>query len=160
MSPDEIGIVCEAIKETVNAIPGYRCEYQSWGSSRDIPKKWPVQIEVHCELEREDGHKKEGVIAIIAWHNQHFFRIYDPNGMHTSPENIALELKIMQKKWANWTSYQNNSQDWLPAVEIKLADPNWKSTFEKALPDFRAKAASRKGRGGKKKRRKNRLKWR
>lgn len=134
-------IVCQALIETIKSLDGYDCYWEF----DHVPRMRPATLLVQAKLVREDGHSKVSTIASVQWNKFDHFTISDPQ----SPAADRI---------SNWRRNDWRSYNWMDPVKIHLVEPDWEARFREELPKFRAKAASRKGKGGKKLRR-NMLKW-
>jgi hypothetical protein len=140
-NPMDFEIVCQALVETIKELDGYDCRWEF----NSTPKMRPVSLLVQARLVREDGHSKVSTIATVQWNKFEYFILADSQSPGAGYESA-------------WSRKRRMGYDWMDPVKIHLVEPDWKKRFQEELPKFRAKAASRKGKGGKNLRR-NMMKW-
>jgi hypothetical protein len=133
---EAIQIIGRALQEAINRIDwveNVSLQLPSWRWERPVPPQNPIEYEtLYTTLEREDGHRKRKGFCVIYWW-----------GTTTRIAMAAPEERISKVQ-----------------LTVNLANPDWESVFQTNLKILRQRACENQGRGGGKKYKRNRLKWR
>lgn len=137
-------VVHDLIEDTLRQIPNLTYERESKPFSASITIVKCVRFSLKSTLFREDGHSKSTNIGFVEWY----------------PGNSDISVRGSQQRQIYKTGMGRSIYNYkIVYYDTSLASPTFLDDFKQLIQNLRKAACESQGKGGKKKNKRNQLKW-